>query len=654
MGRMRLMVPFFCLLLITSMVPLSVVSAKITPQLIGGNPLVPTPPPNWPEFWAKFNKVSDWDLEYYNGVGWVSIKSDLRVVREYPEPNKVKLTLIFDASHAANYRLTFAINSIVREYVTKLDQYRYELNYGDYSMIWDWSDAVSIPSIVFTHGLQEGMFWFRMGRDGVPLGAHVEIDPTLIASYAETNQDSFFALQDEHPSDVDGQYSAAGQSFQTTTSMRLKNAVFYMMKTGLPTGTMTAQLYAHSGVYGTSSKPTGAALATSDAFDCSTLGGAYALVNFTFSGANQYVMAASTSYCIAVVNSGNAVSLVNYPRVGADTSAPGAPGNAFFYNDGAWENPGGATDTIFYVYGSPHPPVNDACASSPTFTKDANGWVNVTVSDAGLVADLATVTMLVNSPLHNFTLRWTQATNTFSEVSDPDSICTLDTGASTRVNVDADTDEIQFVFMFTNGVDGDCNVTVTSLDDGALSDIDTYVAEFSFTYWSGFGALLNSLFEYFGILDYMTQITTYINGLTTYFSTSLVNIVTLVVQQFQFITMAFNSVAYWFGLVLGTLTDFVQFVRDIMDGVSGYFAWMGNLWDWIGWSVWAPVLPLYIFLRWLMSIPERAKVTSGGEIQVFINDFNTVASLISYFVGVFSFVVSTVYQYVTSLLDVFT
>jgi hypothetical protein len=70
----------------------------------------------------------------------------------------------------------------------------------------------------------------------------------------------------------------AGTSNQTITSCK-----FYLYKTGLPNGNAYAKLYSHSGVFGTSSIPSGSALATSDAYDVTALGGAPALITFTFS-----------------------------------------------------------------------------------------------------------------------------------------------------------------------------------------------------------------------------------------------------------------------------------------------------------------------------------------------------------------------------------
>ena len=108
------------------------------------------------------------------------------------DTSKEKTTLDFTASHTADYRLTFAVDARVKEYVKKIDEYKYELNYkvGDhngedeiYSVFFDWSDIVTIPGIVLSHGITEieghGYFWFRARKNNVQQGAHIIIDPTF-------------------------------------------------------------------------------------------------------------------------------------------------------------------------------------------------------------------------------------------------------------------------------------------------------------------------------------------------------------------------------------------------------------------------------------------------------------------------------------------
>jgi len=100
-----------------------------------------------------------------------------------------------------------------------------------------------------------------------------------------------------------GTITGQAQSFANGTNAQyLVRAFFQLKKTGSPTGTVTAKLYAHSGTFGTSSVPTGGALATSTAVNLTTLTASYQTVEFTFP--TPFELAASTNYTIAVEYSG--------------------------------------------------------------------------------------------------------------------------------------------------------------------------------------------------------------------------------------------------------------------------------------------------------------------------------------------------------------
>lgn len=185
--------------------------------------------PDWKALWILFNQHAMWDLEWYNSTSleWVSIQSDLTIQKIYPKNDTCKITLNFNASQTGNYRLTFAIDARVRNYVNKTDKYQYELDYDDYSIVFDWTDVISIPNLMITHGLTmvdgNDYFWFRMRRDNIPKGAHVVIDPTVafttvsvtsvhtcpldthtfvIAYHDETNDDFSFQIYDTNGTQV--------------------------------------------------------------------------------------------------------------------------------------------------------------------------------------------------------------------------------------------------------------------------------------------------------------------------------------------------------------------------------------------------------------------------------------------------------------------
>jgi hypothetical protein len=165
--------------------------------------------------------------------------------------------------------------------------------------------------------------------------------PTLIDSYPEANYNVSVDIGTGAANRI-----KVGQSF-TAIAAVLNSAKFYLQKYGSPTGNVVACIYAHSGTYGTSSVPSGAALATSDNVDVSGLSTSLALVEFVFSGANKITLANATPYIVSVEYSAGDGS--NFLYVGDDTATLAHGGNYCRYT-GSW----GAfptNDAIFYVYG---------------------------------------------------------------------------------------------------------------------------------------------------------------------------------------------------------------------------------------------------------------------------------------------------------------
>jgi len=168
--------------------------------------------------------------------------------------------------------------------------------------------------------------------------------PTTIDSYSETNQNTVFA-----------RYAAVafiGQSFTNTNFIQLSKAKFYIRKIGSPTGNCKAHIYAHTGTFGSTGKPTGSPLATSDDVDVSTLPTSLTLTDFTFSGANKINLSASTKYCVAIQAAGADSS--NGIEIGYDSTSPTHAGNGSFSNDStgsAW-NADNTYDVCFYVEGT--------------------------------------------------------------------------------------------------------------------------------------------------------------------------------------------------------------------------------------------------------------------------------------------------------------
>jgi hypothetical protein len=127
---------------------------------------------------------------------------------------------------------------------------------------------------------------------------------------------------------TENNFDATGQSF-TGNGQYIEEVSLYLAKYGSPTGNITAKIYAHSGTYGTSSVPTGAALYTSDTVDIATLSTTFGLINFHFSTIG--ILNNGTNYVVTLsYNNGDAN---NYLKVGlSDVSATAHDGNYCYYS----------------------------------------------------------------------------------------------------------------------------------------------------------------------------------------------------------------------------------------------------------------------------------------------------------------------------------
>jgi len=164
---------------------------------------------------------------------------------------------------------------------------------------------------------------------------------TTFDSYSETNRDTAQTVVGAAGAGVE----AAGQSFYGNGAP-LASVTLFLSKVGTPTGNAVVRIYAHTGSFGSTGTPTGAALASSAVLDVSTLTTSYALSSFTFSGANRITLSQGVPYFFALEYT--AGSFGNGVLVGADSSSPTHAGNLAYYYLGAWIAVSG-TDLCFYA-----------------------------------------------------------------------------------------------------------------------------------------------------------------------------------------------------------------------------------------------------------------------------------------------------------------
>ena len=168
--------------------------------------------------------------------------------------------------------------------------------------------------------------------------------------FSETNKHDQELINATHPADRLEGRSAWGQRF-FGHSFEISSAKFYLKRTGNPTGSLHAVLYAGSGAYEFTAY--GSPLATSNGVDPSAIGtGAFELVEFTFP--TPYQCQSTDDYCIICqAPSSGTWDDSNFIEVGcSDQYSAMHSGNTagFIYPDGWIKSD---KDTCFYIYGSP-------------------------------------------------------------------------------------------------------------------------------------------------------------------------------------------------------------------------------------------------------------------------------------------------------------
>lgn len=168
----------------------------------------------------------------------------------------------------------------------------------------------------------------------------------LLDSYSQTNQDGY---ADWYATSPYGEYGTS-QSFTTPNdgiSYNLDKSTFYLRTSSSNSCNMVSKLYTHSGSYGSTSYPSGTALATSDTVNWNVLTSSFVLIDFTFS--TPYTMDINSNYVITVETDCAYPTIGN---IGYDSSSPTHSGSASHTNGGSgvWESQ--SYDVVFYVYGT--------------------------------------------------------------------------------------------------------------------------------------------------------------------------------------------------------------------------------------------------------------------------------------------------------------
>ena len=475
--------------------------------------------------------------------------------------------------------------------------------------------------------------------------------PEIIDQYDIAFGDSDLNLEANHPS-AGADYSAIGQSFTAPDNLFLTRVDFYLSKNAAPNGNTSATLYAHAGVFGTTGVPTGNVLAYSNEFDITQLTGSILRYEFDFNYDQQFALVSGTSYFIVFrAPVAGVVSNVNFPEVEVDSNGAHA-GNTARFSAGAWSVYTNR-DVPFVLYAADQPYV---AQDTLQFEADIFRWVNVTARNGTGIAGFSTVDITVNTTgdAESFTLRWTQATGVFSEVADSNFTAVIDAVRSFTTVLDTNTSVIRFRFKMDNATTGECDVLTngTNDDGGFLEFLQLNEFNYAGLSWTAVGDAINSAFEFFGISGFMTNLTTYINGFTSWFTVSLTNLLLMITQQMRLVLQIFFSFVGVFTRMTTTLLTVWNFLYSIFDGSGIIVTGVGNVWDFIAFDLWVDFFYIAVLIWWIQSIERRGR--TQGEINVFLGDVQTAINLSSYFISTFSFIINEVINKVLILFDAVT
>lgn len=212
-----------------------------------------------------------------------------------------------------------------------------------------WIDTVSIFDYNDTTRTLGGTTYGWGGRSGSTNNEH-RIRNLLVANDAasrpiwpENNAIDEYGIENRSTSQTlaSDSNNGFGQSF-TGDGSDTDTVFFALAKQGSPTGNAVAKVYAHSGTFGTSSIPTGAALATSNNLDVASLTTSFSMVGLQFT--TPFITVKDTKYCVVIEYSGGAGG--DLLLVGNDNTSSTHSGNTVRLASGTW-NAHSTQDCIF-------------------------------------------------------------------------------------------------------------------------------------------------------------------------------------------------------------------------------------------------------------------------------------------------------------------
>lgn len=297
----------------------------------------------------------------------------------------------------------------------------------------------------------------------------------LVQSYSESNFTVNFSV---HNGGFGNERIGAPFKGDGTAISRV---VFYLSKTGSPTGNAHVRIYdlgVQEAPYYHDTVPGGSALAESDAVDVSTIAGSSSLIEFSFSGSNRILLTDDNYYAAILEYDDAGSSSSDRLNFGTDsTPADDTSVDRELYiiryrdNEADWSSTV-AYDPIYYIYGEEVETNTYYFDGHAAKTNEWTEWKYPTSLNAGAIGDPFT------NPTESFTSDNTYATNSVSPVATYYSVANSNTASMsipstedhTIVDITSSVADVDDLYSLLVGVD---------IDEGTIYSL--WVDGFDFT-----------------------------------------------------------------------------------------------------------------------------------------------------------------------------
>jgi hypothetical protein len=156
--------------------------------------------------------------------------------------------------------------------------------------------------------------------------------------------------------------------------------------------------------------------------------------------------------------------------------------------------------------------------------------------------------------------------------------------------------------------------------------------------------------SFFGIAGFFTEIQKVMTAFTTFFLTSVANIVSLITVIMMSVIFYTTSVLYWFVKMAAFFISLITIIGDFLNGTRVIDSSIGNVWVFLNFNAWVDFVPVMVFILWWSGLPGRSKKTGRGWGELIISDLQTVMYLVdlawNWSWTIFNFVYGFVMQFV--------